>query len=248
MLAIIGSPFAISFALVLVYAVRDAVPRPHTAASSHWFPESAAAQRDAARADPPPRRSDKQTGCRCRASGQLRTGVANFRPRRSLSKGVPPWLVLGRNRCGAWSLVQVDAQVALRLLLRARIIERGNPTSRGTVICELPVGNRRMLKVVRIEDENLVSGILNHGETNRICDARSRQPRATARVAQIAPVAQRGVVRDKFFFARPAGSAEAASQRQTTRKGPGDLVGAFQGIKIRTAHGGFILVPARSIV
>jgi hypothetical protein len=105
-----------------------------------------------------------------------------------------------------------------------------------------------MPEVVDIEYENSVAGILDYGQTHRIGDTRCRQARTISCMPQIAAVAQSVVVRNELFFAGAARPAESGSERKTMRESPGDLASSFPRIKVRTAHGDFILVPAGAIV
>jgi hypothetical protein len=148
----------------------------------------------------------------------------------------------------ARTLIQIDAQVTLGLALYARVVDGRDPPARAAVVHQLSVRDRGMVEVVGVQEEDPVAGILDHREAHRIGDPIQRQPRAAAGMAEITALAQGRVVRDNVLFAGMAEAAKPASQGKTMRKRPGDLVGSFPGMEVRTTHGDFILVPALPIV
>lgn len=110
------------------------------------------------------------------------------------------------------------------------------------------MGHRGVLALEDVMQENSFAGIFGHGKSHGIRGARRRNARTCVGVAQIAEIAQHGLIRKEFLAVGATRPAKTAAQRQTMRERPGDRVGSFRGEEVRTSHSRPILVPAPGIV
>lgn len=144
--------------------------------------------------------------------------------------------------------LEINRQVALRLPLRARICQRRGPALAGAVVFESSMRYRGVFAFKDVMQENPFSSIFGHGKSDRIGGTLGRHAAAAAGVAQVAEVAQHGIVGRKVFAIGAAAAAEAAAQRQPVRERPADREGSFRREEKRTSHSRPILVPAPKIV
>ena len=91
-----------------------------------------------------------------------------------LRKSAPTSALIRCERLRTWSLIQIDAQIALCLALHTGIVDAANPILRNAIVRQLAVRGRRMPEIVDIEYENFVAGILDNRQTHRIGDTRCR--------------------------------------------------------------------------
>jgi hypothetical protein len=146
--------------------------------------------------------------------------------------------------------LQVHGKIALGLLLRASVSDGRHPAPGRAVVFELSVGYGQMIEVIDVMQDNALACVRGHRKADGIGAAVRRHTRAAMSVAQVAEVAQSGVIRSDFSFfpAGTASPAEARAQRQPAWERPSHGETLFFREKVRTCHNGFILVAARGIV
>src|SRR5260370_2833463 len=106
------------------------------------------------------------------------------------------------------------------------------------------MSHRGMLAVIDVMQEDPVSAVPGHGESNGISAAHGRHASAAASVANITELSQGSLIRQELSLAGPASAAEPAAQRQTVWERPADRENLFRGKEVWACHSRFILVPA----
>lgn len=99
-----------------------------------------------------------------------------------------------------------------------------------------------MIALIDKLQQNMRTLVLGHREPHAISAPVCGQPRALARVAQIAVLAQLSIGRAEFGFARSACSAESRAQRQPRREVPLDVERSLLRKEEGTSHVTHILL------